>query len=306
MTVVQLGGKAQLAADGAIETQASEETADARAAEWPRSLAASVDSVSEEPVGDFQLEDQVKEMPDADAVTFTSPDIAIAGTTIHNPAAVIARYLQDHATTVEKYDKAAGTFAEINSDLIARTRRPYMSSRISKTQEEWFIERAKTAPWHLVPRGTSLRAVDPTVQGGLSDAVDTLWFHFRSDAPRGVAGAKISKVLHLMYPNLVPILDSRLARLYERSAREAMKHLRAVRPEYHKGKWAYWEAIRLDLIGAESQFQVVREEIRSKDLTGVSDVVDRISDLRLLDMLAWTRKTSKPITTTSEEVERSG
>ena len=32
----------------------------------------------------------------------------------------------------------------------------------------------------------------------------------------------------------------------------------------------------------------MRDEIRSKNLLGVSEVIDELSDLRLLDMLAWT------------------
>lgn len=81
----------------------------------------------------------------------TSPPIVIAGHTIENPAAAIARYLVEHSGTVINYDFVAGTRDEIDEGLVRATRRPW--TRVSVSTKP--LGSLSTASRH---RGTSYRA----------------------------------------------------------------------------------------------------------------------------------------------------
>jgi hypothetical protein len=59
-----------------------------------------------------------------------------------------------------------------------------------------------------------LHRADPGISGGLYDRLVAFYEHFRSPAPRGIAMAKISKVLHLKRPAAIPILDRKIASTY--------------------------------------------------------------------------------------------
>jgi len=186
--------------------------------------------------------------------------------------------------TVKKFDLRAGTWEEVNSELIYSTR--IFSSRISKHQEGWFIQTAKTAPWNAVPVGSRLTDADPTERGGLYDEAERLWFHFANNAIRGVATAKISKVLHAMRPTFFPVLDSRLVIEFRDSAAQAAVRLRDVRP----GHTAYWAAIRNDLLEKATFLNMVRTELGADEREQVRTWSKHVSDVRLHDVLMWSLK----------------
>jgi hypothetical protein len=162
-----------------------------------------------------------------------------------------------------------------------------MNSRISKDEGGWFIERARSARWDLVPPGAELRDADPTVTDGLYDRASRLWEHFWSAAPKRVSVAKISKVLYLMRPGMFPILDSRLTSLYDAAAKVAAREVAARRPEFAKFKRLQWEAMRRDLVENENALAGLREVLGQIAVPLASEAAQRVSDLRLLDMLAW-------------------
>ena len=72
--------------------------------------------------------------------------------------------------------------------------------------------------------------------------------YFRAAAPKGIKAAKIYKVLHLMRPEMFPILDSRLAARYELGAKQAAKAVNGCRPDLPASKYAYWATIRQDVL----------------------------------------------------------
>lgn len=234
------------------------------------------------------LDGEVDAVDDDDrVVTGHTPPITVAGRTIDNPLVAVARYLVEHPGTVVHYDFAAGTSEEVTSQLVRATRRPWMNSRISAAEETWFIERARSAPWGLVAPDAQLRDADPTRPGKLYDAASTLWDHFWSDAPKGVGVAKISKVLYLMRPALFPILDSRLTSLYDATARAAAREVATHRPEFKSYKRLDWEAVRRDLLSNDRPLGELRTALKNVEVALAPEASAKLSDLRLLDMLAW-------------------
>jgi len=193
----------------------------------------------------------------------------------------VRNYVLKRSRTVEKFDLRAGKWETVNSELIYSTR--IFSSRISRGQEEWFIHTAETAPWNAVPLGSELIDADPTERGGLFDDAERLWNHFADNAIRGIATAKISKVLHAMRPTFFPVLDSRLIAEFRESAAQASDRLHGARP----GRLAYWAAIRHDLLEKEAFLRMVRAELETVECERVNTWSRHVSDVRLHDVLMW-------------------
>ena len=213
--------------------------------------------------------------------------ITVAGRTIGNPLAAVTGYLKEHPGTVTHYDFIAGTSGEVTAELIKATRMPWMASRISAREEAWFIERARSAPWGLVAPHALLQDADAAQPGGLYDAASALWDHFWTERPKGVATAKISKVLYLMRPALFPILDRRLRSFYDPAAKAAARDVASRRPEFAACKRMTWEAVRRDLLSNQAALRELRGALGDIDCALASEVSAKLSDLRLLDILAW-------------------
>jgi hypothetical protein len=178
-----------------------------------------------------------------------------------------------------------GDHGTITPEEIRRTR--YVSSRISHVEGDYFITRAADAPW--IPTGADLANADPEARGGLFDDMSALYWHFAGTAPRGISFAKVSKVLHLKFPAVFPLLDSRLWKAYRAAARAHSARY----PELRQSQLR-WIAVRDDLLAARSSGAIegLREALaryehhepavqqRVRDMT-------RLTDLRLLDILVW-------------------
>ena len=216
-----------------------------------------------------------------------SPAIVVGGRVVGNPADAIVRYLDQHGGTVTHYDFRAATFDQIDPDLIRATRSPWMGSRISVKEAAWLIDRGTSAPWAAIPLEAQLKEADPLVESGLYDRAAALWEHFWDARPANISTAKISKVLYLMRPGLFPILDSYLTRFYRTAARAAAIDVRQQRPAQGQPETLYWEAIRRDILGSEAGLQVLREVLAVAEAPLAAEAARRLSDLRLLDMLAF-------------------
>ena len=216
-----------------------------------------------------------------------SPAIAVAGQVVRNPAHAIVEYLERHGGTVTHYDFQAATFDQINLDLVRATRSPWMGSRISAQQAAWIIDRGTTAPWAAIPLDAQLKEADPLAADGLYDRAAVLWEHFWDARPANVSTAKISKVLYLMRPGLFPILDSYLIRFYRTAARAAAIDLGQKRASLGRFRTLYWEAVRRDILDNEANLQVLRQALAATGTPLPEQAARRLSDLRLLDMLAW-------------------
>ena len=216
-----------------------------------------------------------------------SPAITVGGRVVRDPADAVATYLEKYGGTVTHYDFRAGTFDQIDPDLVRATRSPWMGSRISAKEAAWLIDRGTTAPWAAVPLDAQLKDADPLVIDGLYDRAAALWEHFWDARPANVSTAKISKVLYLMRPGLFPILDSYLVRFYRAAARAAAVDVAKKRASLGRFRTLYWEAIRRDILDNEAGLQALRQVLPETGAPLAGQAARGLSDLRLLDMLAW-------------------
>jgi len=208
--------------------------------------------------------------------------IRVAGHIVENPLEVLASYADRYGeTTVRDYDGGGiGDPAGITLEDIKRTR--VIGSRISQVEAEWFVDRGRTAPWDGVPGDARLADADPDERDGLYDAGVALFDHFRGRP--GVATAKISKILHMKRPGLIPILDSHLLGTYRAAASEAARS--HTNPRDHERM--YWAAIRDDVMDPENAARLtsLRGELRRSNRT---QPLAGLSDIRLLDIVTWKR-----------------
>lgn len=207
-------------------------------------------------------------------------DITIAGEPVADPFERLAAYAGRHAKTLRLYDLAGGGEPNaLTADEVERTR--VIASRISNRERDWFVARAVDAPWNNVSPDADLGDADPAVQDGLYGRVNALFEFFRSEAPRGVNMAKISKVLHLKRPALIPLLDSHLERRYRRLARQA-----ALRQPAHGYRRMYWAAIRDDLLLNRQGIAALKQQCATHEREDVQRV-SLLTDLRVMDILTW-------------------
>jgi hypothetical protein len=206
--------------------------------------------------------------------------ITIAGKRVPDPFERLAAYASRYSSTLIRYDLAGQDEPfTLSRDEVRRTRK--IASRISDRERDWFVERGQTAPWTQVEADADLGDADPEQEGGLYDRADALYQHFRSEAPRNVNMAKISKVLHLKRPALVPLLDSHLEREYRSLARQAARRYPA--RGYSR---LYWAAIRDDLLLNRDSIAALRSRFAKDDREAVRRL-SQLTDLRVLDILTW-------------------
>jgi hypothetical protein len=207
-------------------------------------------------------------------------NVTIAGEEVPDPFERLVAYAGRYSATLIQYDLAAqeDPFA-LTCDEVRRTRK--IASRISDRERDWFLERGQSAPWTHVDPHADLGDADPGQEGGVYDRADALYQHFRTDAPRNVNMAKISKVLHLKRPALVPLLDSHLERTYRRLARQA-----ALRYPARAYSRLYWAAIRDDLLLNRDSITALRSRSAEDGREAVRRLI-QLSDLRVLDILTW-------------------
>lgn len=209
------------------------------------------------------------------------PAIHVAGAVVHDPWGRLVHYAEFYGKTMRRYD-FAGNLEDPNiltREVVRSTR--VIGSRISDKQVGWFVQRARSAPWHAVSPTADLYAADPADVGGAYDAADALYRHFRSPSQRGIRTAKVSKVLHLMRPELVPVLDSRLVKTYRLAAKNAAKRYRGPRHEP-----MYWAAIRDDLIANRAAIEKIKEHAAGSQSDQIARLA-KLSDLQILDIVTW-------------------
>lgn len=74
---------------------------------------------------------------------------------------------------------------------------------------------------------------------------------------------------------------------YRKSARALKPAIYAARPALRGSDGLTWEAFRRDLIAATPQLNAVRKGLLATGKTREAMVAKNVSDVRLLDMIAW-------------------
>lgn len=215
------------------------------------------------------------------------------GRVIRNPTAAVIDYVRHRGKTITRFDlRGPGAANTLTYEEVVRTRR--LSSRISNDQAGRFVDAGRTAPWEPVRTNWTLYDLDPESDRGREKLrrAHQLYVHFwnelRKDNQKGVANGKISKVLHLKRPRLVPILDSVMWSRYWPEAKRVMKE-QADTVEKSEAR-AEWLAVRADLARHKDQIEEIRRSLAmSKTWMRVTDGADAnvLTDLRLLDILVW-------------------
>ena len=204
--------------------------------------------------------------------------IQVAGRVVESPLDVVSGYAERYARTVREYDLAQADCPPNHACMQEVKRTRVIASRISNEQGTAMLRVLADAPWSRVPESAHLDQADPEIRGELYDHMLDLYLPLL-DIP-GVSHAKASKLLHLKRPALFPILDSKLMALYRRPAAEAAK-----RHAQLGHRRLYWAACREDVIANREPLDGLRTEL--EDQEGLLKKMAALSDIRLLDILAW-------------------
>lgn len=131
--------------------------------------------------------------------------------------------------------------------------------------------------WERVPHQARFEALPdnplshPTYEGLLA-------LYRAYDDRDGLGDTKVSKLLHVKRPALVPILDSVALRAYE-------KHAQALAAEFGQGKALYFAAMWRDARTNSVMVARLAKELRA--LGGNAVHLGALSPLRLHDVLVW-------------------
>jgi hypothetical protein len=98
--------------------------------------------------------------------------------------------------------------------------------------------------------------------------------------------AKVHKVLHPKRPELYPILDERLRKLYGQHARDWLPRLSHLPGLTVADSPPYWAAFRGDLVHNHDALENFRTHLAADDDPAVRSMA-KLTRLRLLDIVAW-------------------
>lgn len=223
----------------------------------------------------------------------SSEPLVIAGVRLPQEEAVDALCRYPHRTPWV-YDLLLDERQGLSSEtLLGRTRR--VSSRLSATQLRGFAQRAESAQWDERLADADLADLAPG--GELWDVADALYLHFFTPRIAGVGFAKVHKYLHLVFPEVFPILDSRARSAYGKAQR-ALATTTGLSGSDHWRRRT-WLAIGADIrsnreSGAlrelRDHLDRTAEDLAEGELESELLHVRRVlalGDLRLLDMLTW-------------------
>jgi hypothetical protein len=205
---------------------------------------------------------------------------------IGDPLPMWRRYARDHPHTIRDYDFGARGHPNVLTEAEAWRSR-IINSRLTRSECDHVVQRALSSPWGCVPPDADLVDADPAKPDGLfADAVQLYWSFTSPKRIRGVAVAKIHKILHPKRPGLFPILDERVKRLYRPCAAawtDRMNHLGGVTLADSP---PYWAAFRDDLARNHEVLRAYQLQMAEDSDEGVR-IMAKLTCLRLQDVIAW-------------------
>jgi hypothetical protein len=255
---------------------------------------------------------------------FTPVPITIAGRPVGDAADSVISYLEgrNHRTSkrIFDYDFAALERREAFRGALSARRITVGSidsanrlrGRLRRSQlTDWYERQEETANWGSVTRSHTFVEADPNVCGGIYDDMCEIWYNFLPMYALGhkafsVGATQVNKVLHQVLPNLLPIFDEKLRKLYFQDSfrgtsgsicdgvAETRLSADCVSPY---GDGFIWEPLRLDMSAiTPDQITEIRRQIATRrcenslvlgGLTAQVWASENLSDVRLVDMIAW-------------------
>lgn len=142
-----------------------------------------------------------------------------------------------------------------------------------------------TVDWSLLTPGAALVTADP--DGPVYAAAAQLYGEVADIT--GVGPAIASKVLHLKRPHFFPLLDSVVRDLYHDAAAHAYAASQVWQAQRPDWRHLHWAAIRSDLLdtGNREGLRELRDRLLAPPTSEQRQRAAALSDVRLLDILAW-------------------
>lgn len=214
--------------------------------------------------------------------------------------------LQDYEPAIIEFYDCAGTSAPVRSstdgvDLEDLGRLVCVAASLTYERGHTLLQEDQQAPWPAVDISplAEIEADEDDFYG--HPAVDALWNLFRFWCERdGLNFGTVGKLLHIKWPQFVPITDSAFTSVYRSRAVEKHNTSDHIREELGDQRHrrsranvrAYWSAFHDDLVDNELELQELREEFdRIEVERGPAEDhrsrLKSLSDVRLLDALAW-------------------
>lgn len=212
--------------------------------------------------------------------------LCVAGREVTDPVSIWRDYARRYPRTISEYDLGpAGEPDTLTLGEVLRMR--VLNSTISDGEAEELADRAAElrCPWGDVPPGEGLIRADPDIPHGLFDKAARLYWHFTSDRISRVRITKVHKALHVKRPDMYPILDDRLRKLYSDRATLWVGKLARLHVTIDDSA-PYWAAIRQDLVGNEAELDDYRCQLAADPDETIQQMAG-LSKLRLLDIVAW-------------------
>jgi hypothetical protein len=274
----------------------------------------------------------------------TLPDGAPA-----DAVAIVLEYLNGATgRSVQEYDGLAASGVNAITDEVIEaanllnaaigTRTTVLSSEAVLTHRGWFEVQRRAAELRSSLKGIKFEDADPALVGGDYDTIGRYWFAFSDsnaqtnrdgevlkvvvkDGNRRtltyVGAVQINKVLHLLYPEAIPVFDGDLHTAYTPCRSAIVREVRRRRNISGAtgigvdGDGFAWEPLRRDLIANQNAgvLNAVREALAdssgsvpktlrsriptSYDTAGGTQLAQwcvnpaNVGDLRLLEMILW-------------------
>jgi len=258
------------------------------------------------------------------AIDFTPVTITLAGRIIPDAADEIIAYLEGRvkrtSQRIQDYDYGAFLRRQAFGDGSSPhritegtiTSANKLKGRLAHSQlPDWYRPREEACNWDLVSTDQTFVTCDPSGCRGAYENVCAIWYNFQPLQVLGhkefnVGGTQINKVLHQVLPDLIPIFDDKLFRLYfngdfrdeaKRICRDVVEKRDVGRcsNEYNDG--FLWEPLRRDMAEISmDNFKMIRDQVVTRPcnndimLAGARAQVwaaRNLSDVRLIDMIAW-------------------
>lgn len=212
--------------------------------------------------------------------------LVISEHVVSDPMPIWRRYALGYARTIREYDLCDHGDPDVLTETEAwQSRR--INSRLSHVECNRVVHRALSAPWGGVPARADLADADPSVPGGLFAGMARLYWSFTwPERISGVAVAKVHKILHPKRPNLYPILDERIKRLYRPGAAAWTAHLDHLGGVTIADSPPYWAAFRDDLVKNRDMLDTYQVQL-AEDEDKTVRVMAKLTCVRLQDILAW-------------------